>query len=151
MNLFEKAIIQNDLSKSVKRFELSIQEAKVKLNLAISPGCWLMASDMTLNKESKTSYNNFLRHASNSMHLCLNSDVNYQTKVIEIRHNLGESKVKLLSHKGPRVKHKDIEITTNQSEDQNKDQKTKDPSSHEINIAVMTVLAGVVIYLLSKR
>ena len=51
LNIFEKAIIQNDLSKSVKRFELSIQEAKVKLNLAISPGCWLMASDMILNTE----------------------------------------------------------------------------------------------------
>ena len=54
-----------------KVFELSIQEAKVKLNLAISPGCWLMASDMILNTESKTSYNNFLRHASQSMILVL--------------------------------------------------------------------------------
>ena len=36
LNLFESVIIQNDLSKSVKRFELSIQEAKAKLNLAIS-------------------------------------------------------------------------------------------------------------------
>ena len=76
LKLFERAIIQNDLSKSVKRFELSIQEAKVKLNLAISPGCWLMTSDMILNTESKISYNNFLRHASQSMHLGLNSDVN---------------------------------------------------------------------------
>ena len=151
LNLFESVIIQNDLSKSVKRFELSIQEAKVKLNLAISPGCWLMASDMILNTESKTSYNNFLRHASHSMHLSLNSDVNDQTKVIGIRHNLGESRVKLLSHKEPRVKHKDTEIATKQSEDQKKDQKTKDPPSHEISLAVMAVLAGVFGYLLFKR
>ena len=41
LKLFERAIIQNDLSKSVQMFELSIQEAKLKLNLAISPGCWL--------------------------------------------------------------------------------------------------------------
>ena len=73
LNLFESAIIQNDLSKSVQRFELSIQEAKVKLNLA---GCWLMPSDMILNTKPKISYNNFLRHASHSMHLGLNSDVN---------------------------------------------------------------------------
>ena len=91
LNLFESAIIQNDLSESVQRFELNIQEAKVKLNLAISPGCWLMASDMILNTESKTSYNNFLRHASQSMHLGLNSDINNQTKVTGIRHNLGAS------------------------------------------------------------
>ena len=101
LKLFESMIIQNDLSKSVKRFELIIQEAKVKSKLAISPGCWLMASDMILNTESKTSYNNFLRHASHSMHLGLNSDVNNQTKVTGIRHNLGESRVKLLSHKAP--------------------------------------------------
>ena len=60
LKLFESAIIQNDLSKSVQRFEFSIKEAKVKLNLAISHGCWFMASDMILNTESKTSYNNFL-------------------------------------------------------------------------------------------
>ena len=60
LNLSESAIIQNDISKSVERFQFSIQEAKVKLNLAISPGCWLMVSDMILNTESKTSYNNFL-------------------------------------------------------------------------------------------
>ena len=55
LKLFESAILQNDLSKSVERFQFSIQEAKVKLNLAISPGCWLMASNMILNRESKTS------------------------------------------------------------------------------------------------
>ena len=91
LNLFESAIIQNDLSKSIQRFELSIQEAKVKLNVTISPGCWLMPSDMILNTESKTSYNNFLRHASHSMHLGLISDVNNQTKVTGIRNNLMKS------------------------------------------------------------
>ena len=93
LKLFECAIIQNDLSKSVERFQFSIQEAKVKLNLAISPGCWLIASDMILNTESKISYNNFLQKASHSMHLGLNSDVNNQTKVTGIRHNLGASKI----------------------------------------------------------
>ena len=161
LKLFESAIIQNDLSKSVKKLELSIQEAKVKLNLAISPGCWLMASDMILNTESKTSYNNFLRHASHSMNLGLNSDVNNQTKVTRIRHNLGESRAKLLSHKASRVKHssgqrhKDTETATKQSEAQNKGQsaaskKAKAPPSHQINLAVMTVLAGVFGYLLFK-
>ena len=60
------------------------------------------------------------------MHLGLKSDVNNQTKVTGIRHNLGESRVKLLSHKEPRVKHssgqrhKHTEIATKQSEAQNK-------------------------------
>ena len=103
LKLFESAIIQNDLSKSVQRFQLSIQEAKVKLNLVISPGCWLMASDMILNTESKTSYNSFLRHASQSMHLGLNSDVKNQTKVTGIRHNLGASKIIFINQNNQRT------------------------------------------------
>ena len=75
----------------------------MKLNLAISPGCWLMASDMILNTESKTSYNNFLRHASQSMHLGLNSNVNNQTKVTGIRHNLGASKVSFVNQNNQRT------------------------------------------------
>ena len=42
--LTEDAIQQPDISKSVKRFQLAVQEAKVKLDLAISPGTWLIPS-----------------------------------------------------------------------------------------------------------
>ena len=110
------------------------------------------------------------------MHLALNSDVNKQTKITGIKHNLGESRVKLLSHKAPRVKNnsgqrpkdaetqptrKDLSVTkkpgiaTTQSRAQKKGQsaaskKTKATPSHEINIAVMTVLAGAFGYLLFK-
>ena len=106
MNLFKSSIIYNNLSKSVERFKLSIriQESKVKLDLAISPGTWLTASYLILNTESKISYNNYLKHATPLMHLGLNSDVNKQIKITGIKHNLGESRVKLLSHKAPRVK-----------------------------------------------
>ena len=184
MNIFESSIINNNLSKSVERFQLSIKESKVKLDLTISPGTWLTASNLILNTESKISYNSYLRHATPSMHLGLNSDVNKQTKITGIKHNLGESRVKLLSHKAPRVKNisaqrtkdtetqptrKDLsvtkkpEIATKQSEAQNKGQsaasevlsksmskKTKTPPSHEISLAVMTVLAGAFGYLLFK-
>ena len=119
------------------------------------------------------------------MHLGLNSDVNKQTKITGIKHNFGESRVKLLSHKAPRVKNnssqrpkhtetqttrKDLsvakkpEIATTQGEAQNKGQsavsevlskvfseKTKAPPSHEINLAVIRVLAGAFGYLLFKR
>ena len=152
LNLFEKSIIQNDLSKSVKMFELRIQEAKVKLNLAISPGCWLMASDMILNKESKTSYNNFLRHASHSMHLGLNSDVNNQTKVIGIRHNLGASKVSFVNQNNQNnqrttTKEKTPVTPTNKPEIT----KTQNLTKHENNLAVITISAGVLIYFFLSR
>ena len=58
---------------------------------------------MILNTESKTSYNNFLRNASLSMHLGLNSDVNNQTKVTGIRHNLGASKVSFVNQNNQRT------------------------------------------------
>ena len=172
MNLFESSIINNNLSKLVQRFQLSIQESKVKLDLAISPGTWLTASNLILNTESKISYNNLLRHATPSMHLGLNSVVNKQINITGIKHNLGESRVKFLSHKAPRVKHKDTEtssqptrkdlsvtkkpeINTKQIEARNKGQsaaskKTKTPPSLEINLAVMTVLAGVLVIYYSK-
>ena len=148
LNLFESAIIQNDISKSVERFQFSIQEAKVKLNLAISPGCWLMASDMILNTESKTSYNNFLRHASHSTHLGLNSDVNNQTKVIGIRHNLGESKVSFVHQNNQRkTKEKSPVTPTNKPEIT----KTQNLTKHENILAVITISAGVLIYFLFKK
>jgi len=50
--LIEDAIQQPDISKSVQRFQLVIQEAKVKLDLAISPGTWLMPSRMIINKRA---------------------------------------------------------------------------------------------------
>ena len=42
------------------------------------------------------------------MHVGLNSDVNKQIRNVGIRHNVGVSKVKLLSHSG-KVKHKETE------------------------------------------
>ena len=157
MKLFESAIIQNDLSKSVQRFQLSIQEAKVKLNLAISPGCWLIASDMILNTESKTSYNNFLRHASHSMHLGLNSDVNNQTKVTGIRHNLGASKVSFVNQNNQRTTLKEktpitpiVSVLHSKATNKPEITKTQNPIQHENNVTVIIISAGVLKYFFEK-
>ncbi|KAL9951855.1 hypothetical protein ACROYT_G044594 [Oculina patagonica] len=40
--LVEDAIRQPDLAKSVQRYQLAIDQAKVRLNLAVCPGAWLM-------------------------------------------------------------------------------------------------------------
>ena len=157
LNLFESVIIQNDLSNSVQRFELSIQEAKVKLNLAISPGCWLMASDMILNTESKTSYNNFLRHASQFKHLGLTSDVNNQTKVTGIRHSLGASKVSFVNQNNQRTTTKEktpvtpiVSVLRPTTTNKPEITKTENLTQHENNLAVITISAGVLIYFLFK-
>ena len=67
---------QSDISKSVQRFQLAVQEAKVKLDLAISPGTWLMPSRMVINTEGTVGYNNKLKRVTTSMKLGVNSDVN---------------------------------------------------------------------------
>ena len=74
--LMEDAFKQPDISKSVQRFQLAVQEAKVKLDLAISPGTWLMPSRMVINRESTVGYNNKLNRVTPNMKLGVNSDVN---------------------------------------------------------------------------
>ena len=44
LTLFESAVIENDISKIVQRYQLAVQQSKVSLDYALSPGCWLMPS-----------------------------------------------------------------------------------------------------------
>ena len=74
--LMEDAVKQPDISKSVQRLQLAVPEAKVKLDLAISLGTWLMPSRMVINTESKVGYNTKLKRATTNMKLGVNSDVN---------------------------------------------------------------------------
>ena len=70
---------QPHISESVQRFQLAVQEAKVKLDLIISLGTWLMPSSMVINTESTVGYNNKLKHATSDMKLGVNSDFNAGT------------------------------------------------------------------------
>ena len=49
--LVEGAIRQPDLAKSVQRYQLAVDEAKVRLNLAVCPGARLMPGNMAINTE----------------------------------------------------------------------------------------------------
>ena len=57
--LVEDAIRQPDLAKSVRRYQLAVDEAKVRLNLAVCPGAWLMPARMVINTQSKYSNKRF--------------------------------------------------------------------------------------------
>ena len=48
LSMVEDAIRNPDLGKSVQRFQLAIESAKVRLDLAISPGTWLLPSKMVV-------------------------------------------------------------------------------------------------------
>ena len=141
--LLEDAIKQPDISKSVQRFQLAVQEAKVKLDLAVSPGTWLMPSKMVINTESTIGYNNRLKRVEPSMKLGVNTDVNSKSVPVGIKHNLGKSKV-LLPHV---VKQKVIKKETPKpvARPNDKPQPTPakpDTTKHEINLAALTIIAG---------
>ena len=59
--LMEDAIRQPYLAQSVQRYQLAIDQAKVRLDLAVCPGAWLMPARMIINTESTVGYNNKLK------------------------------------------------------------------------------------------
>ena len=83
--LLEESIRQPNLSKSVQRYQLAVDEPKVRLNLAVAPGTWLMPARMVLNTGSVAGYNNQLRQATPNMQLGVNNSVNLETKKVGVR------------------------------------------------------------------
>ena len=78
--LMEDAIRQPDLAKSVQRYQLAVDEVKVRLNLAVAPNAWLMPAQMIINTQSTVGYNNKLKQAVSGMKLGVNNEVNPDTK-----------------------------------------------------------------------
>ena len=78
--LVEDSIRQPDLAKSVQRYQLAVDEAKVRLNLPVCPGAWLMPAQMVINMGTVIGYNNQLKQALPGMKLGVNDEVNTSTK-----------------------------------------------------------------------
>ena len=85
LTLMEDAIRQPDITKSVQRYQLAVDDAKVRLNLAVCPGAWLMPARMIINTESIVGYNNKLKQAKAGMKLGVNNDVSLGTKKFALR------------------------------------------------------------------
>ena len=139
--LLEDAIKQPDISKSVQRFQLAVQEAKVKLDLAVSPGTWLMPSRMVINTESTIGYNNRLKRVEPTMKLGVNSDVNSKSVSVGIKHNLGKSKV-LLPHTSVIKKRVDVKKAEEVKNETKPPPAKPETTKHEINLAVLTIVVG---------
>ena len=112
LSMVEDAIRNPDISKSVQRFQLAIESAKVRLDLAISPGLWLLPSKMVVNTESVVGYNNKLKKATSFMRIGVNSDLNIPLRRSAQKHNFGRGAVKL-PHSGVERKH--IEVGTSEN------------------------------------
>ena len=95
LSMVENAIRNPDISKSVQRFQLAIESAKVRLDLAINPGLWLLPSKMVVNTESVVGYNNKLKKATTFMRIGINSDLKIPVRRSALKHNLGSRAVKL--------------------------------------------------------
>ena len=87
----EECIVLPDISKSVQWYQLAVDEAKVRLNLAISPGAWLLPARMVLNTESVHGYNNALQRTGDGMRLGVNTDVNLESKKVGVHDMEGPS------------------------------------------------------------
>ena len=77
--LLEDAIRQPNLAQSMQKYQLAVDEAKVRLNMAVCPGVWLMPARMIINSESTVGYNK-LKHTIAGMRLGVNNEVNLGTK-----------------------------------------------------------------------
>ena len=151
LSLVEDAIRNPDISKPVQRFQLAIESAKVRLDLAISPGTWLLPSKMVVNTESVVGYNNKLKKATNFMKIGVNSDLNIPVKRSAPKHNFGSGAVKL-PHSGVETKNNYQENKAKQAK-QTKQAETKETqvsksetktvyTSHETNLNVLIIVAG---------
>ena len=78
--LMEDAIRQPDLAKSVQRYQLAVDQAKVRLNLAVAPMAWLMPARMIINTVSTIGYKNKLKQVVSGMKLGVSNEVNPDTK-----------------------------------------------------------------------
>ena len=130
LSMVEDAIRNPDISKSVQRFQLAIESAKVRLDLAISPGLWLLPSKMVVNTESVVGYNNKLKKATRRMKIGINSDLNIPVRRSTQKHNFGRGAVKL--------PHSGVEMQNNNQENKAKQATataTENPATAELEKA----------------
>ena len=143
LSMVENAIRNPDISKSVQRFQLAIESAEVRLDLAISPGLWLLPSKMVVNTESVVGYNNKLKKATSFMRIGVNSDLNIPVRRSALKHNLGSRAVKLphsgvetrvvKSNSGAGAKHrtKEKQVPKSKTSEKSKTTETRDSETGE--------------------
>ena len=170
LSMVEDAIRNPDISKSVQRFQLAIESAKVRLDLAISPGLWLLPSKMVVNTESVVGYNNKMKKATSFMRIGVNSDLNIPVRRSTQKHNLGSRAVKL-PHSGVETRvvksdseagvTKEKQVAKSKTSEKSRTTETRDSetgeaasetressetktvsTSHETNLNVLIIVAG---------
>ena len=133
--LFESTVIENDVAKSIQKYQLAVQESKSRLDLAVAPGVWLMPSNLIINTESIVGYNNALKRVTEDMKFGVNNSVNNETKTVGIEQSLGTSKVLLNTRPQP-----SIDKTQNKGKTEEKVQiSNAETSSHQTNLFIFAI------------
>ena len=83
--LVEDAVNKYDLKSSSQRYQLAIDEGKVRLNLAVCQGAQLLPGKMVINTSSVVDYNNNLQTATAGFHLGINDQTNKETKKVGLK------------------------------------------------------------------
>ena len=122
-----------------------MEEAKVRLNLAVAPGTWLMPARMVINTGSVAGYNNQLRQVTPNMKLGVNNSVNLDTKKVGIKLMDGERSKnnRPISHPSNPI-HKDKKTAMTFQPQANKLKETKkSDNKHEILKARVFIVAAI--------
>ena len=174
LSMVEDAIRNPEISKSVQRFQLAIQSAKVRLDLAISPGLWLLPSKMVVNTESVVGYNNKLKKATSFMRIGVNSDLNIPVRRSAQKHNFGRGAVKLphsgvetqnsdresgdresgVAAAGAKLRTKETQVVKSEKSEKNEKNEKREAktvsTSHENNLNVLIIVAGALAWFLFR-
>lgn len=78
--MVEDAFRKQDISNTGERFQPAVDKAKVRLDLAVLPGTWLMPSNLVLNAQSTVGHNDRLKKTSSDMKLGVNKSVSLEVK-----------------------------------------------------------------------
>ena len=150
--LMEDAIRQPDLVKSVQRYQLAVDQAKVRLNLAVCFDAWLMPARMVINTESVVGYNNRLKQAVSGLKLGVNNEVNSDTKKAAL-HLIagGPSKINLPNSHPSNPIHKEAatqpatkKTEPTASETEPTDTEKKEPTTPQYEINETALIVGAV-------
>jgi len=128
----EDLIRQPDLAKSVQRHRLAVNQAKVRLNLAVAPMAWLMPANMKINTASVVGYNNYLKQAVLGTKLGVNNELNIDTKKAALKlMEGGPLKINPLNSHPSNPVHRDVQKKMNTPTQQKIKPPVEDQPQHE--------------------
>ena len=146
IDLFESSVIENNIANSNQRYQMAVQESKVRLDLAVAPDVLLMPSNLIINTESVIGYNNNLKIATKDMKFGVNNSLNIETKNVGITHSLGTSKVLLNTNAQPR----NPKSNNNDESSKTDEVSNIETSSHQNTLIVLIFTGGLLSWFLFR-